>query len=85
MQLRSKPHPQHASGANCQTKKERSHTKSSGRAAGARKGPFGMASMLEEVLQIPRGILPGWFVAIILAIFSYLSVLYYITYPKLVR
>lgn len=32
-----------------------------------------------------KTILPGWFVAIILAIFSYLSVLYYITYPKLVR
>ena len=32
-----------------------------------------------------KTVLPGCFVAIILAIFSYLSVLYYITYPKLVR
>ena len=32
-----------------------------------------------------KTVLPGWFVAIILAILSYLSVLYYITYPKLVR
>jgi len=32
-----------------------------------------------------KTVIPGWFVAIILAIFSYLSVLYYITYPKLTR
>ena len=32
-----------------------------------------------------KTVLPGWFVAIILAIFSYISVLYYITYPKLIR
>ena len=32
-----------------------------------------------------KTVIPGWFAAIILAILSYLSVLYYITYPKLVR
>lgn len=32
-----------------------------------------------------KTIMPGWFVAIILAILSYLSVKYYIIYPKLVR
>lgn len=30
-----------------------------------------------------KTIMPGWFVAIILAIFSYLTVKYYIIYPKL--
>tara|TARA_B100000214_G_C23438499_1_gene388089 strand:+ start:112 stop:357 length:246 start_codon:yes stop_codon:yes gene_type:complete len=32
-----------------------------------------------------KTIMPGWFVAIILAILSYTSVKYYIIYPKLTR